>query len=493
MVDRRLRRSIVVLSALVPLAAAGAAWRPLLRAYFHADDFAHLYDAATLDPSALLSQVWGGHLLTVFNALTLALFTLAGPEPRVAFGLVLATHLVNVLLLHRAVRLAGGDAVLAGAAALVWGTCPVLAGALEWYSVYGQVLLTTLVLAVAGDLAGHVTTGRRLSAGRASLWGLALIGGGASFGNGLGIAAMFPVCVALACPPPRRSASALPVLAGAAVLVLAAYVAARMVWRDLDPRSYDLTGPAAALRAFPAVVSMVAHLVLYAPWALWVGFVAPGVEPSVLMRGSVAAAAGLLAAAGWLAANRDMRRLQAALWLLFVVAYGTLAAGRVAVIEFFSFAGPVSRAALWPRYHYLGLALLATALFAAIGVLQEGRPETRAAVRGALGAWAGFRLLLAVLRPMPIDLHADTRAAVDTALATMRRAIAATPPGEVARIPNQPFGGLPWVFPGWVGLFVIHVPDDVVDGRPVRFVVREQEWQRLQERGGRIASLVELD
>ena len=44
--------------------------------------------------------------------------------------------------------------------------------------------------------------------------------------------------------------------------------------------------------------------------------------------------------------------------------------------------------------------------------------------------------------------------------------------------------------PGWAAMFVVFFPDNTVDGRSVRFLVSEDDWQRAQARGGRVAALV---
>lgn len=480
-----------LLAPILPLAAAAVLWRPIIDVYFHADDFTHLYDLATLDRFAFLTQFWVGHLLAVFNAVTLGLFTVFGPEPAPAFWVVFITHLINVLLIYWAVRRLGGDAIVAGCSAFVWGTCPTLAGALGWFSVYGQVLLTTIMLLLVGSLAGYVGTDRILSTGRALLWGIALIAGGACFGSGLGLAVVFPWVVMLALSRAQRPRHTLVILLIAGLLILAAYVLARQGSADFDPRGRELSSPVAALPMLPAVLAMTAQLVGFGAYALGVGALLPEVPVTGWLMGLAAAGAIALAATGWKAADPPMRRMQLALWLLVITVYATTAAGRVAVVD--AMAVPVARAALWPRYQYLALAFLTLALASALGAIQARSVEARGVARGALGAWSALRLLLLALHPVPIDLHADARAKTATALAAMRRAIAATPPGTVARIDNQPFGALtlPQLFPGWAGLFVIHFPDDVVDGRPVRFVVSEEDWVRIQARGGRIASLVE--
>ena len=50
---------------------------------------------------------------------------------------------------------------------------------------------------------------------------------------------------------------------------------------------------------------------------------------------------------------------------------------------------------------------------------------------------------------------------------------------------------MPGRLPGWAGIVVVFSPDDAVEGRPIRFLVPDDDWQRAQQRGGRIAALVE--
>jgi len=78
-------------------------------------------------------------------------------------------------------------------------------------------------------------------------------------------------------------------------------------------------------------------------------------------------------------------------------------------------------------------------------------------------------------------------------LASVRQQIASTPPGQVVLIQNQPFDlsrNFPDAFPGRAAMFVVFFPGNTVDGRPVRFLVSEDDWQRAQARDGRIAALV---
>src|SRR5262249_43204730 len=183
------RAAVRLLSLLVPLAGALAAWWPLVDNYFYNDDFIHLFDVVTLPLPHLLTQIWGGHLYVVRNAVFAGMYAVFGPEPRPWFTSVLLTHLVNVLLLHRLVLRLTGDLLLACLGATLWGTAPVLEGALGWYAVYGQVLLATIVLAVVSSLATAVARDRPPSRGQILAWAGLLAAGATCFGIGLGIVA----------------------------------------------------------------------------------------------------------------------------------------------------------------------------------------------------------------------------------------------------------------------------------------------------------------
>ena len=116
-----------LLAPIVPLLATFAVWLPLRRNYFSGDDFFHLHDLVTRPLSNLLGQVWGGHLLVLYNAAFWTLFQLFGTDPRGYVSTVILTHLLNTFLVFRLIRPHGP--VLACFGALLWGTCPVLAGA----------------------------------------------------------------------------------------------------------------------------------------------------------------------------------------------------------------------------------------------------------------------------------------------------------------------------------------------------------------------------
>jgi hypothetical protein len=479
-------RRAQLLAPIVPLLATFAVWLPLRHNYFSGDDFFHLYDFVTRPLSSLLGQVWGGHLLILYNATFWTMFQLFGTDPRGYAWTVILTHLLNTYLVFQVIRPSG--LVLAGFGALLWGTCPVLAGALGWYSVYGQVLLTTLVLSVLWSLERVRCAGAPLSAATAMVWVVVLAAGATSFGTGLGVAVTFPVAVALALPArqlPRRS---LLVLAVGAVVTVVGYALA-------VAHSPDMTPAARALIADPGqaagVVGLSAHLLGFGASALL--FDALGAHqrfPDWTQMASVAVVAILVLSAG-ASADAPGRRRLAALCVLVAAAYGAVAGGRSAVYA--AAAIPFATAAKAARYHYLPLALLV--LLVCMALVEIGRRGGVASriVSGAAVLWMVVRVVVLVASPFPIEVGDQQRADVAEVLRTIEAQAARTPAGDVVLIQNRPFEGsvfVPAFLPGWAGVFVIFSPEDSVDGRPVRFAVDESDWQRTQARGGRIAELV---
>jgi hypothetical protein len=477
------------LAALVPLLAAFWIWHPLLGAFFYADDFIHLFDLVTVGPVRFLTQIWGGHLYLVRNGIFLGMFRTFGLDPQPWFWSVLVTHLLNVLLLYRAIRRVGGT-ILAAVGAIVWGTNPILAGTLGWYSVYGQVLLTTLALFVVGRLARTVAAHETLTVPTAAAWGTLLAVGGACFGSGLGIAAAFPLAVMVALEPRQRPSGAVATLAGAALAILTVYVAVRIFAAlQLDPRSRVLLSPSALLAELPAAVALTVQLLAFGAYVLPFGVLAPNLDHATTMAIGVAVLATMTL--GGFAADASMRRWLLALALLTVVAYGTVAFGRTTSLEFLKL--PATHAAAWPRYHYFALALLAFTGCTALAAVQRRGPAAARVVHGVGLGWAAACLALLALRPPALDLHEAARRETTAVLERFHAAAAATPPGGTVTIENQPFASaaVPWLFPGWAGLFVIAFPGESVDGRQVRFQAYDADWALAQARGGRIAALVQ--
>jgi len=123
---RGVARSAGHLAPLLPLVAALVIWAPICGNYFQHDDFAHLYDIATLSAARFVTTIWAGHLYLLRNAVFLATFRTFGPDPRPYFVCMLLTHLANVVLLYAVVLRLTSARMLACAGATRWGTAPML-------------------------------------------------------------------------------------------------------------------------------------------------------------------------------------------------------------------------------------------------------------------------------------------------------------------------------------------------------------------------------
>ena len=479
------------LAPLLPVACALFAWAPLLDNYFKGDDFVHLYDLATKPFLRLLVLPWAGHVYTVRNTVFDAMFRLFGTDPRPYFWSALLTHGLNALLLYGVIRRFAGSVVLACFGATIWAASPVLEEALGWYSVYGQVLLTAIMLGVLRSLGDKVTGGAVVTTRTALCWAALLLAGSTCFGIGLGIVLAFPVVATLALARAQLPMRSLLILVGGAA-------AAFVYYRLVITYSPDVAGPEAqlfsattALRALPAVLPFLAGLFAFGAAALGFDFVGAHVHfpASMGLLGGAVLLATVLA--GVVCGTPPARRRILALTVLAVAAYGTIAAGRA--ILFAATHTPLWVAVMSSRYQYLGLSLVTLLVCTALAQVAALGATANRIVLATTAAWMVVRIAVLVVQPFPIDHWDSERAETMAMLASIRQQIARTPPGRVALIENQPFGlsrGFASVFPGWAGMFVVFFPDNTVDGRPVRFLVSEDDWQRAQARDGRIAALV---
>jgi F0F1-type ATP synthase membrane subunit c/vacuolar-type H+-ATPase subunit K len=475
---------------LVPLVATLVLWAPIRDNYFIGDDFDHLYDAATLPLQRHLLQLWSGHLCIVPNAVLAALFRMFGPDARPYFTLVLVTHAVNVVLLERVVRRLTSDALIACFGATLWGTCPALRGALGWYSVYGQVLLTAMVFGVLASLARVRLARGEVSTGTAAAWGAVLAAGGATFGTGLGVAAAAPVVAVLALPRVQRRHRSIAVLA---LVVLATFAIYALVRAEAPPSPIGLESPSlrAMIETVPAAIAFQSRLIAIGSDLLWLRFLGKDAAANAAMAWLARAAFAGVVLGAWLFSPRDARRLLLALAVLVVAAYGAVALGRTEMLQ--RYAVPLSVAAAWWRYHYLPLALLAVLACAALAALGARAPIMRRVSNAMIVLWFAARLTVLATSPLPIDHHPDARAAAEAARSHIEAAVAAAPAGRTVLIQNrrfQPVAAIPGYFPGLAGFFVVYFPENEVHGRPVRFVVSPDEWTKAQSRGGRLAALV---
>src|SRR6185369_8441612 len=215
---------------LLPLALAAIVYAPLTRHYFFADDFLHLYRLANLPLVQNIIEPFAGHLYLVRNAVFALLHWLFDVDPRGYFAAMLVTHLANVWLLYGVILVFTGSRLLACAGAALWGTAPVLAGVLGWYSAHGAALVATALLLFLRDLGRHARDGRGPAPGRVALWFLLLLAAATCFGTGIAVALVAPVVAWIVLPATPAARRAVVVLAALWIAVPLLYLADHWLW-----------------------------------------------------------------------------------------------------------------------------------------------------------------------------------------------------------------------------------------------------------------------
>src|SRR5262249_9514692 len=102
------------------LASTLAVHAPALRAAFARDDQLLLFDAMNMPLGEYLLDMHGGHMMPVHKLVIVTLYALFGYHARPYFALALATHLLNVALLHGGLRSAT-QPLLAAFGSTLWG------------------------------------------------------------------------------------------------------------------------------------------------------------------------------------------------------------------------------------------------------------------------------------------------------------------------------------------------------------------------------------
>jgi hypothetical protein len=458
---------------LAPLVLAALAFWPILENYFHADDFVDFFHVAAFPLGQYVLEEHGGHMYVVRNLVfALARWTF-GNDPRPYFALVLATHVLNVALLFVVVRRLTGRAALAAVVAALWGTAPVHERALGWFAVYGHVLAATVLLAVLADLARFVGEDARVSAARSALWAAALVVGSTCFGVGIGVAMVFPGVAMLLLPRGSRTRAATLILGSLPLVVCLLYV----LWNVLRVSIYDASPRTVLflvgmLRYVTGIAAMLVHLLgVGTAEVVLGGLTGAGRYPGPLAYAVVGAVAvGVVLVAR---ASRGGARRVAAFLALALGMYAVIAAGRANLFGMRSQDWP--KAANVGRYHYapgIPLAVL-VALIADHLVARVPAPRRRT-VSVALGIGLALALVARVRTPIRFDHHDYAREQTARVLEAIGSAVAATPSGGETWIRNREFAAVRYFFAseffGWASVFVLHYPDDVVDGRRVRFV-----------------------
>jgi hypothetical protein len=467
----------------VALAAATYAW--LVAVGFQDDDLLHLYNLATLGAFRFVLLPHGGHPHAFRNLVLVAMHRLFGLHSEWFMLCVLLTHLLNVVLCYRVgVRLTR-DPYVASIAAALWGVSRTSSATLGSYAVYGQVLATTALGAVLLLVTRRTDEHRNVGPGTVLACVVLSWAGAFCFGVGLGVALALPVIVALLAPDVLERRSTWPALAAAPLGAVGLYFGYRALGvhylgANVDPLPHTVK----LARFWEVNAALLSHIVQLGPTKLLsplVGGLPLPFPTGVLLILALVAAMILRERRASVPALRRM----AALAVCALSIYLTIALGR-------GYQGAKAMDA--PRYHYA--AQFSIALLLAVGVARLASTVGVAWRRGAVMAVVSV-LAVAVPRwPSP-----PSTAYTSSRLAELRRSIEtaarAVPPGQTVYVRNRPVPQAGWLvgvdspaFPGLAGFFCILFPENVVDGRAVRFVEVNRAVRDAAAQRPRIAGLL---
>lgn len=454
---------------------------PITRAYFFADDFIHLVSIANDGFVRFVFRPYAGHNLAIRNLVFWASARLFGLRADLFFWTVLVTHLLNVWLLFRIVRNLTGGLVLACLAASLWGTSPVHLGTLGWYSVYGQVLVATILLLLLDRLLLHARRGTAPSSRAVRGWCGLLLLGTMCFGTGIGVALAFPLVAFLVVPETCRRRSQRLLLLALPVATIGGYVGLRRLYALVEPLTLveQVTGNPSWHRLQGALGMVPAFLGAAVDCGLRSFFFAPASYPSVTTYLVWAAVALGLAGVFWRGDSLE-RRTTLAMLILALSVYLLIGLGRQP---------EGTRTATWlaleTRYHYVGT--LPVVVVAALAASRLGKVDVLRSVPRVPLILAVFALGIVgrVRSGFRIDEHAQSRVQFAAVQRGIAAELAAQAVGSEVTLRNDlsratletllhPVNvGQVRRFPGRAAVFVLEHPDGRLLSRSVRFVERD--------------------
>jgi len=463
---------------LLPLALSAWVFFPITRVYFFSDDFVHLASIASDRAAVFLLSPFGGHNYLARNLIFYLTYHAVGLRADLYFWGVLLTHLLNVALLFGLVSLLTGSAMLACFGAVLWGTSPLQEGTLAWYTAYGHVLATTVMLLVLLSVVRLAATDSRPRTRTAWLWFGLLLLGTTLYGVGIGAAVTFPVVLLLLLPAAWYEPGPRAIALAVALVALAMYFVLRWVGAHVAPLPIEeLVQQRLTRSGFGTIPPLFGHLLAFVTAGTILGFFL-GTYPDLRSVVVIVVFAGCIAFALW-RGDGAARRAMLAMLVVTVGIYLLIAIGRGHIYQVFHV--PPAQAAAVDRYHYAGS--LPVVVLLCLVLQQIGRlgPLRRVPSGLALATGLGMLAVGYARSGMVIDQRYKVREYFARTMQEINAAIAAQPPGSTVYIeslasPPVLLGLMPdRLFPGRAGVFVITHPTDMVDGRRVRFIERDLE------------------
>jgi hypothetical protein len=466
-------------AAALPVLLAAAVYFPVTRSYFYADDFVHLASIRNDGFLRFVLRPFAGHNYVVRNLVFYGSARFFGLRAGLFFWTVLLTHLLNVWLLFRVLRVLTTSPTLASAGTALWGTAPVLAGTLGWYSVYGQVLVATALLVVLDRVTRLARSGDAPSAGAAALWYVLLLAGSACFGTGLGVALVFPAVLYLLLPAIWRRRGLCLAFLTLPIATFAFYRADHSISARLEPPTLEeaivsYVWPGRVLAARNLLPDLVAAGIDTGLRSFFVSFSGRFWQPA----GTATTVTVALFGAGLLMllwrGDATTRRAVLAMAMLCLGVYGSIAVGRAIFVDQRVVQIPI-------RYHYVGglpIVILACLVLGHIGraaPLRAVPPAAFLLAALALGTYGWAR------SDFRIDDHADSRAYLTGVVRGLDAEVASHAAGTTVFAENGKTSARllgPFMvardFPGRAAVFLLTHDTDEVDGRRIRFVERDQ-------------------
>lgn len=450
------------------------AYWPILQNYFVFDDFLHLYNLVNNGLLQFLLTPHGGHLYMVRNLIFAGCYWVCGFAPQGYFALVLLSHAVNVYLLFRVIRRASENSILACFGATLWGVSSTNRGALGWYSVYGHVLVTTIVLWLLNDLLRVAARMRPPSCWRLGLWYVLLLAGVNCFGVGIALAMISPFLVYLLLPQSLGSRTTTATFSSLMIVVPILYAGMYRLYAavsgDIPMAASDLV----SLSQWRLVVDVLGEMLLYSASSLVSSSPCTAGNALLSCWGFPALCVAAFALV-WGRAPSRTRRCLVALILIIVATYGMIAIGRAQFVGMLqSPHGVLGMTAIQRRYHYLGPAVIAIVVGILLSELSRwvvGASRRRALV---LTTCLCGILLGRLTATWDIDHHEWARVETQSVLSAVDSLALLTANQDLC-IRNQRFRAIGYFvdarkFPGWAAVFAISQPGNSVHGRTVHFV-----------------------
>ena len=474
----------------------------VLSSFFSNDDFLHFYQISNWNPLEFVFYPYGGHVFIFKHTIFYLMFKLFGMNSVAYFSIVLLTHLGIACVLYKIIYLLTEKPLIAAAATMIWGVCPVNYATLAWYCTYGQVLVGFFFLLFLYDLL-RIEKGKMIfSVNIIIRWLIYLFLMATSLGNGLAIACLSPLAIVIILWKSNQkwkiAASTLPAIA----IILVLYIFKESIYYYFSGEVYHITplAPSAALNNYKIILEWFIRMVAYSIYCMaafpMLFFSSITGYPTAVFFISIPIVILFIAL---FLHSKEYQRHYLVLGIFFVTLIGLTAYGRAFFYNIFGW--PMSSATLLARYYYVILINVILILSLMASELDDLFPKLAKPM-------LSFVLIVIALSIYPSINLAKKMAIMNRSfndhkiyfntIMDLEKTIKASPEGSSVFIDNkmneQIFIFLPsdTDFPGKAAIFAIGFPHNTVEGRRVYFVENDCHVadRNIAKKHWRISSLM---